>query len=238
MDKDLILKEYDVFSRLCRLRLHFRNSDSDTYDPFRIPNPSWEPPIRYPCLSSALLSGLRILHNRIDAVDFSPKPRFSRSQLISLRKLRRLPIVIKPADKNLGIVVIDKDKYLVEGSRQLSDRNVYQPVATVPWIALRASLRQLQSRYRNLLSVSQWKYILQIDIRHARACVLYFIWKIQKNPPVGRPICSYNGFMLEPLSKLLHHKLLSTLMEQPNHLPDSLCLLQAIETERFLLILF
>ena len=56
---------------------------------------------------------------------------------------------------------------------------------------------------------------------------------MQKNPPIGRPIFSYNGFVLEPLSKYLIHKLLSTLLEQPNHLPNSLCLLQANETERF-----
>ena len=56
---------------------------------------------------------------------------------------------------------------------------------------------------------------------------------MQKNPPVGCPIFSYNGFMLEPLSNFLHHKLLSTLLEHPNHLPYYLCLLQSIETERF-----
>ena len=56
---------------------------------------------------------------------------------------------------------------------------------------------------------------------------------MRKNSPVGRPIFSYNGFMLEPLSKFLHHKLLSTLLENPNHIPDSVCLLQAIETRRF-----
>ena len=53
------------------------------------------------------------------------------------------------------------------------------------------------------------------------------------NPPVGCPIFSYNGFMLEPLSKFMHHKLLSIVLEQPNHLPDSLHILQAIETKRF-----
>ena len=57
--------------------------------------------------------------------------------------------------------------------------------------------------------------------------------KCRKKPHVGHPICSYNGFMLEPLSKFLHHKLISTLLENPNHIPYSVCLLQAIETHCF-----
>ena len=39
--------------------------------------------------------------------------------------------------------------------------------------------------------------------------------------------------MLEPLSKFLYQKILSTLLEQPNHILDSLYILQAIEIERF-----
>lgn len=74
------------------------------------------------------------------------------------------------------------------------------------------SPHQLQARYRNLLYVNHWKYILQIDIHHACACVLYFIWKVHKNTLVGRLIRSYNGFMLEHLLKYLHHKLLNTLL--------------------------
>lgn len=233
MSRADIIKEYSSFSRLCRLRRYFRLSKDDSFDPFRLSNPIWEPPIHAPELEHALDSGLWTLQNRMAETDFSSKPRFSRSQLVALRRLRRLPIVIKPADKNLGLVVLDRDKYIAEGNRQLSDRNVYSPVSSVPWTAMYASLKQLQARFRHLLSADHWKFILQVDSLHSRACVLYFIWKVQKNPPVGRPICSYNGYMLEPLSKYLHFKLLDTLLAQPNHLPDSLSLLQAIESERF-----
>lgn len=234
MAVDDILKEYAYFSRLCRLRMFFRlSANDDTYNPFRLPNPSWEPPINDRNLNRALQLGLSILKTRIASVQFTTRPRFSRSQLLALKSLRRLPIVIKPADKNLGIVVLDRDSYVAEAHRQLADLNVYRQYAVVPWLAISRSLRQLQARFHNLLSVQQWEYILQVKPQVAKACRLYFIWKIHKNPPVGRPICAYNGFMLEPLSKFLHYKLLPTLLVQPNHLPDSLSLLQDVESKRF-----
>ena len=114
-------------------------------------NPVWEPPEHAPELEHALSSGLWTLQNRMAETDFSSKPRFSRSQLVALQRLRRLPIVIKPADKNLGLVVLDRDKYIAEGDRQLSYRNVYSPVSSVPWTAMYASLKQLQARFRHLL---------------------------------------------------------------------------------------
>lgn len=123
---DDIFKEYAYFSRLCSLRRFFRLSADDSYNPFRLPNSTWEPPINDPDLNRSLLIGLSILQDRIASVDFSSKPRFSRSQLLALRSLRRLPIVIKPADKNLGIVVLDRDSYVAEALWQLSDLNVYR----------------------------------------------------------------------------------------------------------------
>ena len=136
MSKSDILKEYGAFSRSCRLRRYYRLSNEDSYDPFRLPNPLWEPPLHAPELDHALNSGLSTLHDIIDVTDFKSKPRFTRSQLVALRRLHRLLIVTKPTDKNLGLVVVDRDKYIAEGIRQLSNRNVYSPVASVPWISI------------------------------------------------------------------------------------------------------
>eukprot|EP01018_Ginkgo_biloba_P041274 Gb_00020 [translate_table: standard] len=232
MSREAVVKEFNAFSRLCRLWWYFKK-DNGSFNPFRIRNPDWNPLVFCPELENALDVGRRILEDRIMAIVKSSKPRFTLKQLIALRRLKKLPIFIKPTDKNLGLAILDRDKYIAEGLRQLSDPLVYQEVPFVHWVEIQRCLLQLKARYRHQLSVGTWKYLNQIDSVHARACTLYFIWKVQKDPPVGQPICSYNGFMLEPLSKYLHFQLLDILLSQENHLLDSLALLQVVENQRF-----
>lgn len=154
-------------------------------------------------------------------------PSLLRHLRLALNKLRKdTNIVIKPADKNLGLVLMDKSWYLQEGYRQLSQVEVYTSVELVPWDELSSRLENLERKYKTAISPQEWKYIRQpIEFR---ACILYFLPKVHKPTLVGRPICSYNNYVFEHASIWLHHQLLPVLLKQRNHLVDSLTILREI----------
>lgn len=106
-----------------------------------------------------------------------------------------MPIVIQPADKNLGLVVLDKILYTNEEDRQLSDEEVYESVEFIPWDKLKSRLKHLE-------------YRLKILGLH-----LYFLPKVQKFTLVGRLIFSYNNYIFEHVFIWLHHELHPILIE-------------------------
>ena len=65
-----------------------------------------------------------------------------------------------------------------------------------------------------------------------RVCTLYFLPKLHKTLEVGRPICSYNGFIFEHPSFWLHYTLYPILQQQKQHLEDSLFLVRNLEDLR------
>ena len=159
----------------------------------------------------------------------------------SVTALRRLAkdatIVIKPADKNLGTVILDRVWYVEEAMRQLSDSEVYEPVAEVPMSDLLARLHEWCSRWRHLVPAKTRAFILQVRegdglMRPAsesfRVCRFYLLPKIHKQPVVGRPICSSVGWLFENASKVLDHYLKPLLTHVDTHLPDSLSLLHTL----------
>ena len=171
-----------------------------------------------------------LLHNiRVNPKDNHNK--FPSSLQVALKKLKNNPnLVIMPADKNLGLVLLDRDWYLKEGDRQLADVNVYKQVDTVPFEELHSRLEHICYKYKNFISRDEIKYILHKPMNNYRVCALYFLPKLHKTPVVGRPICSYNGFIFEHTSIWLHHKLYPILQSQKQHLRDSLSLIRDIET--------
>ena len=115
-----------------------------------------------------------------------------------------MPIVIQPADKNLGLVVLDKILYTNEEDRQLSDEEVYESVEFIPWDKLKSRLEHLE-------------YRLKILGLH-----LYFLPEVQKFTLVGRLIFS-NMFLFD----CIMNSTLSSL-NRKNHLIDSLTYLREI----------
>ena len=55
-------------------------------------------------------------------------------------------IVIKKADKGSAVVVMNKDDYLREGYRQLSDSNFYEKIDTDPTDTLASQVKQILSK--------------------------------------------------------------------------------------------
>jgi hypothetical protein len=103
----------------------------------------------------------------------------------------------------------------------------------IPFEELSDRLCSVVNRYRWIIGINGVKYILLKPPNGYRVCSLYFLPKIHKPTVVGRPICSYNGFIFERAFIWLHNKLFPVLAEQPQHLQDSLTLIRDLETLQF-----
>lgn len=228
-----LLADFDSFARQLRLRWFFKDSSDRPLPKFRVPNPAWNPPQTCPPLENIISTGKAILR---DSLARCANIRQNRLPIALRKAIRGLAkndnIVLKPADKNLGLTVLDVSWYLSEGYRQLSDRDVYLSVTAVPLDELYDRLSYIC--FSSLcLSKDELKFILLRPEKGFRVCSLYFLPKIHKPKMVGRPICSYNGFVFEHASKWLHYKLFPILLRQKQHLKDSLTLLRDISELKF-----
>jgi hypothetical protein len=205
-----IYSEYSLFARRIRLR-HFFGDDNIAPSPWFVPNPGWNPPERLESLENILLLGANVVDDRVTIVPRRTRPILPRRMRLALQSLRQdQDIVIKPADKNLGLVIMDRTWYVAEAHRQLSDPLVYLPVQNIPWEELSSRLEGLHQRHLLTITGKEWKFIL--DSQGGKPCTLYFLPKVYKPTVVGRPICSYIGYIFERASIWLHHQLLPTLL--------------------------
>ena len=131
-----------------------------------------------------------------------------------LQRMRNHPsIIIKPADKNLGITIITREWYESEMRRQLSDTCTYKQCA---WNAF--TLTAVQARIKSIvqkgeengvLSSKEGKYITVNPIVRQAPCPLYGMPKIHKlsnamnelHKLTCRPIVSCVTYVTTPLSQ-------------------------------------
>lgn len=122
--------------------------------------------------------------------------------------------IIKPADKGNRVVIMDKSHYMMEVSRQLSDKNTYKPVSTKQsmkhWPKIRNLIDQLENKgfinktQKNKLWVDRNKdfeertfYILPKIHKEQKQ------WIIQNKMPKGRPVVAYTNSDLYQISKFI-----------------------------------
>ena len=124
-------------------------------------------------------------------------------QYSALLKLKRHhhTITIKPADKNLGIVVLDTDDYISQCMAQLSDATTYRLVSTYPITEIESKLSQILLSFRNTLITHNKSLYSYLSKRpdNSRIPQFYGIPKIHKKyehlPPI-RPIVSQSSSRL------------------------------------------
>jgi hypothetical protein len=135
-------------------------------------------------------------------------------------------ITIKPADKNLGLVLLNTDDYLSQCVNLLSDSNTYRPASSYPkneikrlisntFISFKPQLSQFSKRlYQFLLS----------EPDHCRIPQFYGIPKIHKeftNIPPVRPIISQCSSLLNPTARFIDHVLQPLAQSYPDYLHNS-----------------
>ena len=104
---------------------------------------------------------------------------------------QRNEIVIRPADKGGGIVILDKSQYVEEMNRQLSDSSTYTPLPSNPTVKYRKLLSNLvdQGLHKGILNKKEHAHLIPIT---PRVPVIYYLPKLHKSlvKPPGRPIIS------------------------------------------------
>ncbi|XP_064402509.1 uncharacterized protein LOC135348235 [Halichondria panicea] len=149
-------------------------------------------------------------------------------------KKQRTIITIKPADKNLGIVIMDTDDYLHQCSTLLADKTTYRLAQEYPTTDIQRKLQntissfapQIKSLHKDLYNT------LVPNIKHTQPPKFYGIPKIHKQfttlPPV-RPIVSHSNSILSPSASFIDHILQPIARHYPDYLHNSTLLQKTLQ---------
>ena len=153
-----------------------------------------------------------------------------------LNNLReRKDIIIKPADKNLGLTVMKRDWYIQEATscRQLGNTNTYTELTTPPNIVdIAEQLRLICMRlWWSKDKIRTLYEDLTTDYRKnkVKLCRMYFLPKLHKNPVTLRAICASQGWITYWTSVYIHLHIFPLLKMIPTYISNSAHLVQIIE---------
>ncbi|XP_063800256.1 mucin-5AC-like [Pseudophryne corroboree] len=131
-------------------------------------------------------------------------------------------IIIKPADKGGGLVLMDKVDCIAELDRQLSDGITYSKIKADPTLKISESLRKwtTEGLLKGVITKDEFDFI---NIEHPTIPTIYCLPKIHKNPvcPPGRPIVSGVNSVTSNLSMLLDHYLQPLVKCTKSYLKDT-----------------
>ena len=139
----------------------------------------------------------------------------------ALRNLKkRQDIIIKPADKGSGTVVMDRTWYIDECNRQLNDPKFYkkQDGDITNLIQKRVTTyvqRMLKDGY---IDEKTKQYLIQTNVKPGR---FYILPKIHKTGNPGRPMVSSNGHPTERISQFIDFHINPLVASLDSHIKDT-----------------
>ena len=189
------------FNDFCRMRLkwYFRDETQEFSEtPAFSTKSTWYPPKGHPCLE-VFLSQVENELFEITKQDL----RYSNLSKEEWRAIKSLAddrsIVIKKADKALCVVVWDRNDYILQAEKQLSNTSVYRDVSNSENILSKlseASNKTFSSlRRKGFITEKQFKYFTYEFKKTTNFGKLYLLPKIQKRlfDVPGRPVISNCG---------------------------------------------
>ncbi|PIK37813.1 hypothetical protein BSL78_25346 [Apostichopus japonicus] len=205
-DQAELSQDLTHFFRRIRLREFFLDDPPTEREPF-CKKSSWMPPKnRVPVLevytqvvsseTNQSNSPLRRTHN-------NHLPNDERTTLCSL--MSRSDNIIKPADKGSAVVIQDRQDYIKEAMRHLSNSDILTLLDSVSHsYFLQADKKQtITDMYqRNQISKKAVSFLSLTDCKAAR---FYLLPNIHKPGNPGRPIISGNGSPTEKISLFVDH---------------------------------
>jgi hypothetical protein len=244
-----LLTSLDRFERSVRLRCQFGGG---AIPRFRVPNPAFMPKPA-PASVEDFLDAVRLgALARYDALQQQPQQQQQRrrgcthntcyAERQALQHLRQQhDLIIKPADKNLGLVIMAASDYRACVLQHVSDTRVYEDVTdSIDQQRLKAckGLETLINRYRGPLGEEVCKYALQgLQPCMQQPAHLYTLPKLHKMqqmapPIVGRPIAACHSWITTNISKVVGEMLNSVLHEHPTILLDRTDLVSMLESAK------
>ena len=148
-----------------------------------------------------------------------------KTAMSQLKKVRHT-VIIKPADKNLGIVLMNTDDYVTQCLSHLTDKKTYRLITEYPAHYIKQQLLNTLTNYRQLLTSHDkrlYKYLCE-PASHTRVPRFYGIPKLHKEftklPPL-RPIVSQTQSLLTPSAKFIDYALQPIARSYPDYLHNS-----------------
>ena len=160
----------------------------------------------------------------------TPKDRTAMKRLKQLHK----ELIVKPADKNLGIVLLDTDDYIIQCMKHLQDTSTYRLVDHFPVEEIKTKLTETAISFKSQLQGYNKRLyeLLLPDTSHSQIPQFYGIPKVHKDfekiPPV-RPIVSQCNSLVKPAAQLIDHLLQPLAQSYPDYIQNSTSLLQILK---------
>ena len=230
-----ILQQYNEFARTVRIQFaktsasaiairdkhtHYSPPEvypaSQTYRPMKfLPKRTYTSPTSEYCTNARVETYIQntkdILNENLPTLCNKTHHNLTTSQQRTVKKLKnvRHTITIKPADKNLGIVLLNTEDYIERCMEHLMDTNVYRPAHSFPDAELTQLITNQLVAFRHILhSHSKPLYLFLQPTHKHRTPQFYGIPKIHKHftqvPPI-RPIVSHTNSLLSPTAKFIDH---------------------------------
>lgn len=240
LTRDQLMASLQRFKRSVRLRCMFQ--DTGQFNKYKLPNPGFNPDLAPPVVEEFLQIIEDVALSRFDTVKGQPRqhPNLSTAQRLVLHNLRQQhDVIVKPADKNLGLTVMPTSEYHAAVLSHVSDPAVYQDVTdNVNDVIATACVRlqRLVDRYECVLGSELCKFLLQ-GIKMKEPPHLYIMPKLHKMksmsaPIVGRPIAACHSWVTTNVSVWLADILNNCLVDHPTIVTDRTHLVEEVESLR------
>ena len=194
-----------------------------------LPKPNIESPVqRYTGvakLENYIYDTKQSLVDNLQALTANNTRNLSHKQQEALNKMQHLRhvITIKPADKNLGVAIMNTEDYITQCMAHLTDHNTYRLATHYPIVNIKRELQRVIDAFKAQLDShhKQLYPFLRNGPRHPRTPQFYgIIKKFTKLPPM-RPIVSQTMSILSPTASFLDHVLQALAQSYPDYVHNS-----------------
>lgn len=248
--KDNLRQSATNFQRRLKIALYFALSEDDQNSAIpRKLNNTWEPTnVNAPWFKYVDTWYCNII-NKIDNIAFTHKHKLNyvdKQIIVALKQIKQMTnIVIKPADKNLGPVVMTRQQYETMCYEHLNDKNTYQIITNYDpnkcYTELENILERNNKRYIQYNNNKPTKRetplcrsLCQLkNNKNQRAAYFYCNPKMHKTVVKGRPIVSTINSVTYHTSIYLHKILFTILSKLITLVPSSRDALLIINKRQF-----
>ena len=226
--KTPILEAATKFARHLKLAYRFRNSSKFVRQKF-IQKSTWTP--KENNMPTEVLETIEKINSDLSKLKVPyHQNNLTDGEIKSLKNIRQNPdIIIKPADKGSATVIMDRENYITEGYRQLSDERYYKKIKDPIFMETSMKVNEILQDLlkKNYISEKQFQYLKPPEEPRARQ--FYMLPKIHKplekwpvtNMPPGRPIISDCSSESYRVSEYIDHFLQPLASKHESYLKDT-----------------
>lgn len=240
-----IMNDFEEFERKLRCHYLFHDSKNDSKHPFYI-NSGYKPAYSCGTLENYLFATKYEL-SKINLKKMSPN--LNKNEQKALRNLvKNKEIIVRKADKNSTLCILDKSTYIKEGLRQLENELYYEEINQSRIANATKLIHDLIEKWQRNDQIDKitYKFLLQ-NLFNKKIGKFFLLPKIHKIPPeilleiennpakiieygfLGRPIVSLCGTPFHNLSHFIDRILLPLVQSQNTYIKDTKDFIQKLE---------